>query len=261
MTPTSKQAGDGQDGQSSTFSDTNSTAPTADALLVQAADGSGNEFAMGYDDSGCFWRFYAGARGAGSMLGDPVFHSESPEPLEALREYLESYLGVTEHNSSDPEANPSTASLPNLRNSENQNFEVPQSPPKDSTPQIVEADHEISEATNDIFWNRPKDRDSLDEILRNYGFEIDGNPDGEKEQVAKEEAKTAIRHLSTKEMLELIGPDEEPLWNDDEYDNLWCQNCNQYQNNDGDCWCKPKNQLRAELRAALTREENHDDSE
>lgn len=56
--------------------------------LKTAVEISGNEFAMGYDDSGCFWRFYSGARGAGSMMGKPVFHSESPEPVEALREYI-----------------------------------------------------------------------------------------------------------------------------------------------------------------------------
>lgn len=59
-----------------------------DSKLQQAVNASGNEFAMGYDDSGCFWRFYAGARGAGSMIGTPEFTSESAEPLEALDEYL-----------------------------------------------------------------------------------------------------------------------------------------------------------------------------
>jgi hypothetical protein len=59
-----------------------------DSLLQKAVDMSGNEFAMGYNDSGCFWSFYAGARGAGNMMGQPVFSSESPEPLEALQEYI-----------------------------------------------------------------------------------------------------------------------------------------------------------------------------
>jgi hypothetical protein len=60
-----------------------------DSLLQQAIDASGNEFSMGYDDSGCFWRFYYGSRGAGSMMeGWPTFNSESPEPLEALREFI-----------------------------------------------------------------------------------------------------------------------------------------------------------------------------
>jgi len=59
-----------------------------EGLLQQAINLSGNEFAMGYDDSGCFWRFYAGSRGAGSMMGQPVFCSESPEPEGALNEYI-----------------------------------------------------------------------------------------------------------------------------------------------------------------------------
>lgn len=83
-----------------------------DNLLVQAANSSGNEFAMGYDDSGCFWRFYAGARGAGSMMGEPVFHSESPEPLEALKEYLECYIGVTDLVTPKPLANQDMANPP-----------------------------------------------------------------------------------------------------------------------------------------------------
>lgn len=44
---------------------------------------------MGYDDSGCFWRFYYGSRGAGSMMeGWPMFQSESPDVEEALIEYI-----------------------------------------------------------------------------------------------------------------------------------------------------------------------------
>jgi hypothetical protein len=51
---------------------------------------SGNEFAMGYDDSGCFWRFYYGRRGAGSMMeGWPKFDSESSDVEEAIAEYIE----------------------------------------------------------------------------------------------------------------------------------------------------------------------------
>ena len=61
---------------------------TSNTPLEEAVELSGNEFAMGYDDSGCFWRFYAGNRGAGSMIGNPVFHSESADPTEALREYI-----------------------------------------------------------------------------------------------------------------------------------------------------------------------------
>lgn len=57
-------------------------------ILTAAVGMSGNEFAMGYDDSSCYWRFYAGARGAGGMIGNPEFCSESPEPLEALQEYI-----------------------------------------------------------------------------------------------------------------------------------------------------------------------------
>lgn len=57
--------------------------------LRKAIDLSGNEFAMGYDDSGCFWRFYYGSRGAGSMMeGWPMFQSESPDVEEALIEYI-----------------------------------------------------------------------------------------------------------------------------------------------------------------------------
>jgi hypothetical protein len=67
----------------------------ADSLLKKAVDMSGNEFAMGYDDSGCFWRFYAGARGAGSMMGKAIFHSKSPEPLEALTEYIATLTNKT----------------------------------------------------------------------------------------------------------------------------------------------------------------------
>lgn len=58
-------------------------------LLQKAIDMSGNEFSMGYDDSGCFWRFYYGNRGAGRMMeGWPQFNSESPEVLEALQEFI-----------------------------------------------------------------------------------------------------------------------------------------------------------------------------
>lgn len=58
-------------------------------LLIKAIDLSGNEFAMGYDDSGCFWRFYYGSRGAGTMMeGWPSFNSESPEVHEALGEFI-----------------------------------------------------------------------------------------------------------------------------------------------------------------------------
>jgi hypothetical protein len=64
-------------------------AAQTDSLLVKANKLAGNEFAMGYDDSGCFWRFYYGNRGAGSMMdGWPKFESESAEPLEALQEFI-----------------------------------------------------------------------------------------------------------------------------------------------------------------------------
>lgn len=58
------------------------------SVLREAVDISGNEFAMGYNDSGCFWSFYAGQRGAGNMIGRPVFQSESSDPIEALKEYI-----------------------------------------------------------------------------------------------------------------------------------------------------------------------------
>jgi hypothetical protein len=77
---------------------------TLSAKLLAAIDASGNEFAMGYDDSGCFWRFYYGNRGAGSMMaGWPQFNSESPEVEEALDEYL-SHLGVIDLAKSDLKA-------------------------------------------------------------------------------------------------------------------------------------------------------------
>lgn len=60
-------------------------------LLNTAIEYSGNEFAMGYDDSGCFWRFFAGSRGSGSMMEHATikFQSESPDIREALIEYLD----------------------------------------------------------------------------------------------------------------------------------------------------------------------------
>lgn len=58
--------------------------------LQKAIDMAGNEFAMGYDDSGCFWRFYYGSRGAGSMMeGWPQFNSKSADVEEALQEFIE----------------------------------------------------------------------------------------------------------------------------------------------------------------------------
>lgn len=63
------------------------TTPTD--LLTKAIDMAGNEFAMGYNDSGCFWRFYYGNRGAGSMMeGWPSFISESDDVYEALQEFI-----------------------------------------------------------------------------------------------------------------------------------------------------------------------------
>jgi len=70
-------------------------------VLRQAVDMSGNEFAMGYNDSGCFWSFYAGQRGAGAMIGDPVFTSESPDPIEALKEYIAKQRDQLSNRSSD----------------------------------------------------------------------------------------------------------------------------------------------------------------
>ena len=67
-------------------------------LLQDAIDMSGNEFAMGYDDSGCFWRFYGGNRGSGSMMdhAQVKFQSESPEIIDALEEYLKFVGGKDE---------------------------------------------------------------------------------------------------------------------------------------------------------------------
>lgn len=56
--------------------------------LLTAIEISGNEFAMGYNDSGCFWVFHSGQRGNGSMLFKSEFQSESAEIAEALQEYL-----------------------------------------------------------------------------------------------------------------------------------------------------------------------------
>lgn len=58
-----------------------------DSLLSRVIEMSGNEFAMGYDDSGCFWHFHGGVRGNGRMLFETDFESESPEIEEALSEY------------------------------------------------------------------------------------------------------------------------------------------------------------------------------
>lgn len=72
-----------------------------DSLLKHAIDMSGNEFAMGYDDSGCFWRFYYGSRGAGSMMESwPSFNSQSPEVLDALQEFID-YLEKGSGNTAD----------------------------------------------------------------------------------------------------------------------------------------------------------------
>lgn len=55
---------------------------------------TGNEVAIGYDDSGCFWRFCWGNRGAGSMIVGDKFNSESSELSEALDEWL-THLALT----------------------------------------------------------------------------------------------------------------------------------------------------------------------
>jgi endonuclease III-like uncharacterized protein len=98
----------------------------------------------------------------------------------------------------------------------------------------------------------PKDRDSLDSIIQDmlvqYTAWVNGEP--VKWNVKKEEAKAAIRHLSTEEMLELIGPDGEHEKHCDffkHYDNPEHVYCS--------CDKEPQDRLRAELRAALTREE------
>lgn len=67
----------------------------ADNLLQTAIDMAGNEFAMGYDDSGCFWHFQYGIRGAGRMIdgcGDS-FSSESADVQEALQEFINHLRG------------------------------------------------------------------------------------------------------------------------------------------------------------------------
>lgn len=66
---------------------------STDSLLEQVIEASGNEFSMGYDDSNCFWRFYYGNRGAGSMMdGWPSFNSESADVREALQEFLQTLI-------------------------------------------------------------------------------------------------------------------------------------------------------------------------
>lgn len=60
---------------------------TQDSLIKQIVDMTGNEFAMGYDDSACYWHFHNGVRGNGRMLFGVDFYSESPEVDEALTEY------------------------------------------------------------------------------------------------------------------------------------------------------------------------------
>lgn len=49
----------------------------------------------------------------------------------------------------------------------------------------------------------------------------------------------------------IIGEDDEVTLDEDEREIVWCTTCNQILNADGDCWCKPKNDLRAEQRARL----------
>lgn len=41
---------------------------TLGELWHKAENMTGNEFAVGYNDSGCFWHFSWGNRGAGSMI-------------------------------------------------------------------------------------------------------------------------------------------------------------------------------------------------
>ncbi len=42
--------------------------PALSGLIKAVLEICGNEFAMGWSDSGCFWHFQYGGRGAGSMI-------------------------------------------------------------------------------------------------------------------------------------------------------------------------------------------------
>lgn len=66
--------------------------------------------------------------------------------------------------------------------------------------------------------------------------------------------QTLIKELlawRNKYCLRIIGPDSKPNIDTTDDEVTWCVNCEQILNNDGDCWCKPENQLRAEQRERM----------
>lgn len=66
---------------------------SVDQKIAQFA-GMFNEVAIGYNDSGCFWHFCWGPRGAGSMMAGDRFASDSDDLSEALDELL-AHLGAS----------------------------------------------------------------------------------------------------------------------------------------------------------------------
>jgi hypothetical protein len=70
-----------------------------------------NEIAFGYDDSGCFWHFQYGPRGAGGMMdgvGEKYEALDADDFEEAVDAFLR-HLGVDQ---GAPSADPSAASQP-----------------------------------------------------------------------------------------------------------------------------------------------------
>ena len=61
------------------------------AELIQWISDRQNEWAIGYNDSGCFWRFKSGERGCGSMM-EGFGHNYSSDDAESLVDALSEYV-------------------------------------------------------------------------------------------------------------------------------------------------------------------------
>ena len=61
------------------------------AELIEWISERQNEWAIGYDDSGCFWRFKSGERGCGSMM-EGFGHNYSSNDAESLVDALSEYI-------------------------------------------------------------------------------------------------------------------------------------------------------------------------